>query len=279
MKKQIRHILRWTISLTANLLILGIFCTNSNAQTEPLNAHISDVWVVNYIVSVTGDFKKESSDPGAGDPITYYHLNRQYSGKSKMVFSPRTDDPKSSVQYPTFKDPTSEVDIKIDDFWNTLYDPVCDAYQSIEETWKAQVYGAFGDKKNAYPALLLINNEKRSYKTFFPILYFAKKNEYDIEYDKKEIENSSAGAKKVKAYPTKRLPFAMHEYPTVTSFIEKSSIIRSPSWSELKWNESFNGYSWSSEVLHPDEPLLEDVPESKDKVDIVISYNFYRIKS
>lgn len=277
MKKQIRQILRWTISLTANLLILGIFCTNSNAQTEPPNAHISDVWVVNYFVSVTGDFKKEP-EPGSGDPTVNYHLKRQYNGKSKMVFSPRTDDPKSSVLYPTFKDSATEVDIKIDDFWNTLYDPVCDAYQSIEETWKAQVYGAYGDKKKASPALLLINNEKLSYKTSFPILYFSKINEYDIEYDKKEVQNSS-GTRKVKAYPTKRLSFAMHEYPTVKGFIEKSIIVRSPGWSELKWNESFKGYSWTSEVLHPDEPLIEDVPESKDKVDIVISYNFYRIKS
>ena len=277
MNKSIRQISKIVIYLTANLLILGIFCTNSNAQTEPLNARISDVWVVNYFVSVRGDFKKEP-ETGSGDPTVYYHLNRQYSGKSKMVFSPRTDDPKSSVQYPTFKDPATEVDIKIDDFWNTLYDPVCDVFQSIEETWKAQVYGASGDKKRAVPALLLINNEKRSYKTSFPLFYLEKKNEYDIEYNKKVMENS-AGVRKMKDNSTKRLPFAMHEYPTVRGFIEKSIIIRSPGWSELKWDESFKGYSWTSEVLHPDEPLIEDAPESKDKVDILISYNFYRIKS
>ena len=81
----------------------------------------------------------------------------------------------------------------------------------------------------------------------------------------------------MKTFPPDHQSLLTYGNFNVRGFIEKYSIIRAPDWSELKWDESANIYSWSSEVLHPDEPLIHDLPESKDKVDIVISYNLIRI--
>ena len=271
MKKQIRQILRISALLFAIVQISGTFCI---AQTP--KAQQSDVLEVHYWVSVKGDFKTEG-EVGSGDPTIFYHINRQYEGAGKLVYLPRQNDPKAAVLYPQFKDPAANVHIKVDDSRKVVFDPVCEEVLSIEETWKAEVFSFIqADKKFPVPALLLINNEKLNYKTSFPILYNPNRNSKDIEHSKKEILKSASGTEKVKTFPIEYQSFVTHGYPAVKGFIENSSIIRTPDWSELQWDAESNIYSWSSEVLHPDEPLIRNVPESRDKIDIVIHYNLIK---
>ncbi len=264
----------------ASVLLSIFFCAvPALAQTEPLNAQKSDVWELHYWVAVKGDFKKEP-ELGSGDPTIFYHIKRNYEGASKLVFAARpSDNPKATLPHPMFKDPAAAVHLTINDARTTVYDPICDEVLRVEDTWKAEVYSWMGNKTLPAPALLLINNETHIYKTSFPILYSPAPNSYDIEHTRKEITNLMSGVDKVdKVYDVERQSLVTHNYPNVTGFIEHYSIIRAPDWSELKWEESFKGYSWTSEVLHPDAPLIDGVPDSKDKVDILIRYNFIRVK-
>jgi len=232
----------------------------------------TDVWQVHYWVTVEGDFKKEP-ELGSGDPTIYYHIKRRYEGTATLRFLPITGDPQSAIRYPQFKG-GSKIFISIKDFRNTIYDPICEEFQSIEEYWDADVYG-FAQNT---PTLLLINNEKRVYKTSFPILYTLSDPLGDpIVYSRKEIMNKN-GTRKVTSDKTERLPFSLHEYPKVTRILENASIIRTHSWSDIKRDAATpDSYYWLSEVLHPDEPLIPDVPESKNKVNIRVFYEFKKI--
>lgn len=271
MKKQIRQISRISALVFAIVQILGTLCI---AQTPKVQQ--SDVWEVHYWVSVKGDFKTEG-EVGSGDPTIFYHISRQYEGVAKLVYLPRQNDPKAAVLYPQFKDPSANVRIKVDNSRTVVYDPVCQEVRRIEDTWKAEVFSfTQEDGKLRVPALLLINNEKLSYKTSFPILYSPNLNSNDVEHNRKEILNLYSGEEKVITSETEYQSLVTHGYPTVKGFIEKISIIRPPDWSELKWDAEYNIYSWSSEILQPDEPLIQNVPESKDKIDIVIQYNLIK---
>lgn len=70
-----------------NVLISGVFCSNSSiAQTESPNANKDDVWELNYMVTVSGKFHIKS-ELGSGDPDIFYEIDRNYEGKSKLVFT------------------------------------------------------------------------------------------------------------------------------------------------------------------------------------------------
>lgn len=92
--------------------------------------------------------------------------------------------------------------------------------------------------------------------------------------------------------PVQHLQYPDYGYlPTVNGYIEENDVIvHTLAWSELKKRNSFTWISgvatldtrdrliWVSEELHPDEPLIKGVPESKDKVTITIKYVLKRIK-
>ena len=261
--------------MMASLLILGIFNARSafGQANEPL-AKNTDVWSLEYRVSVKGEFEKEP-ELGSGNPTIFYHINRVYEGSAKLVFLHIPERPLSDIVNPQFKDPAARVHIKIDDFVNTVYDPVCDAYDTIEETWKGEVWSwVTGDTKQQAPALLLIDNGQRNYKTYFPLVYFPASNKaYEINYLK--VKYSYPGRKLQPAgTESKRLPIALYGVPNVKGFLKNDSMIRTPLWTEL--NEDGARFTWLSDILHPDEPLVEGVPDSKDKVNVIIYYSLKR---
>jgi hypothetical protein len=265
-----RRILVWT-----SVLFVSIFLMAQTAvpQTNTGLTRTTDVWRVDYHVSVTGDFSKE---PELGDdgPSIFYHIKREYTGRATLVYLPKTGDPKSATLYPQFKDPTARVRIKIDDLIRTIYPVICDEYQSKEESWHADVDSLTGDQTNRYPALLMIYNDQLRYKTSFPILYLDTGSTFKgIEH--KTVEFKNPGRKETRSN-FERLGFTTHQFPSVKGYIEHDSIIRSPWWAEL--NETDGTFSWLSPILHPDVPLIDDIPESKDKVNILIHYAFTKVK-
>jgi hypothetical protein len=270
---------KFATCLFSSLLISGIvLAASASARTGDPISQKGDVWQARYWVTVLGDFKREP-EVGSGGPTIFYHIKRRYDGKAKLVFEPKPGDPNSGTRYPLFKGPF-EISIKVDDFVNTIYDVICDEYQSVEQTWKADVSSIFGSKVTA-AALLLINNEKRTFKISLPLLYLPDDESMSdkIKYTKTEILHLRGGVKKEKTFPAERKSFLTHEYPTVRGFLEKTSILRTPDWSELKKDvHTPDSYYWLSEELHPDEPLLPNVPESKDGVNIRIFYEFRKIK-
>ena len=274
MRKQIRQISKIAAWIMASVLILELFpAIPAFAQADEPLAQKTDVWSLDYRVSVKGDFKKEP-ELGSGNPMVFYHINRVYEGKSKLVFAPNATDPLSATKYPSFKDPAAQVHIKIDDFWKTIYDPVCGAFDTIEDTWKGDVFSwVTGDPTHNAPALLLINNGLNNYKTSFPLLYTPNIKSYEIEHLKLKYSNPGR-----KQQSTERSSTTIHLYqiPKVNGFLENHSITHTTWWAGLKKNEG-DSFSWISDILHPDEPLIPEVPDSKDKVNIIIYYSFKRI--
>ena len=249
------------------LMAINFYAVSTFAQTDAPLARTRDVWKVNYYVSVTGVFSKEP-EVGEDGPSVFYHIKRTYEGKATLNYEPRAGDPKAAALYPMFKDPATRVRITINDFINTIYPPVCDEYKSIEETWTADVDSITGDEKSRYPALLMVYNQQLSYKISFPLLYFGSRSFKEIEYKKTEFSNPG---RKVTNSTAQRLGFETHQYPNVKGYIEHDIIIRAPWWAELK--EEGGVYSWLSPILHPDNPLIDGVPESKDNVNILIHYS------
>jgi hypothetical protein len=274
MKKQIRRNYSLTRWLTAGVLILGFFYLPSViAQTGPPLATKDDVWKVFYMVTVKGDFIVEP-ELGSGGPVVKYHIDRQYKGESEMVFLPIVKETQSSRQKPQFKGKSKNLDVKIDDSIKSSTDPECTSYTTSEENWKAD----FIVYETDYPTLLLINNETLTYKTSFPILANPDEKVMGSQIEYHKLELTITGPEKLEnSRIDKKETFNLHEYPNVPGFIERNSIIRSPSWSELKKIDGLNGFNWTStEDLHPDKPIFPNVPESRDQVNIVISYTFYK---
>jgi hypothetical protein len=244
-------------------------------QTISPLAKTTDVWMVFYHVSVTGDFSKEPAI-GEDGPSVFYHINRTYDGKATLTYLPRDGDPKAAAVYPQFKDPESQIHIVINDLIRRIYPVVCDAYQSKEESWTADVDSLNGVQDKRYPALLKIFNDQLRYKTSFPILYFEiKKPGYMPPITHKTEEFTNPGLKKTKSN-TEYIGFATHQFPKIKGYIEHDSIMRDAWWAEL--NDADGAYSWLSPILHPDEPVIYGVPESKDKVNILIHYSFTKVK-
>ena len=65
--------------------------------------------------------------------------------------------------------------------------------------------------------------------------------------------------------------------PSVSGFIKDGTIQQTIEWSKLK--DEGNSFSWTSDVLRPDKPLFDNVPDSKDKVGIVITYDITRVNN
>lgn len=266
-------------NITNRILLFSLFaiCLVYSAFSQPVPkapiSQMSDVWQVNYRVLVKGEFTIEP-ELGSEGPTIFYHLKREYNGKANLRFEPKASDPRSGITKPLFKDPASSIHIEINDFIHTIYPVICDEFKSIEERWTADVYTMFGDEKMPSPGLLLIDNQTRNYKTSFPLLYTAPLNIYDIHY--KRAEFNHPGHKETSS-SSKNLHFATHDYPNVKGYIERNSIMRTPPWSELTAHEGGH-LSWLSPILHPDAPLIEGVPESKDKVTILIHYILTKVE-
>ena len=182
MKKYILQISILTGWLMVNVL-LSIFCcaTFVFAQTESPNAHKGDVWELNYMVSVVGEFQVKS-ELGSGNPDVFYTIDRDYEGKSKLVFA------KSTEQRFAFGDSlTTLVDINIDDTRKEIGDPTCDEYLTVDETWKGEMSTLTGNPKFHPFSQLLIDNLKGNYKTSFHIMHVPNPKQYDIDHTKTEI--------------------------------------------------------------------------------------------
>lgn len=160
MKKRIRQILKITAYLVATFLTLTIICPNSSlSQTKPPNAQKSDIWELNYMVSVSGSFHVKP-ELGSGDPDVFYEIDRTYEGKAKLVFT------KSNAQRFVFADPsTTQVDIHIDDTRKEISDLTCEEYLTVDEKWGGKMSTLTGNPKFHPLSQLLIDNEKRNYKT------------------------------------------------------------------------------------------------------------------
>ena len=92
--------------------------------------------------------------------------------------------------------------------------------------------------------------------------------------------------KKVTTHPVEHLRYPEYgDLPNVKGYIEENKvIIHTLDWSKLFKRDNFTWVShvlkldmrdrliWVSEELRPDNPLIEGVSESKDKVKIIIKY-------
>ncbi|MCC7308434.1 MAG: hypothetical protein IT173_12780 [Acidobacteria bacterium] len=230
-----------------------------------------DVWKVDYRVLVTGDFSVEP-EIGSEGPTIYYHIKREYLGRATLRYDPKAG---GSVTSPVFKNPNSSVRIKINDFIHSIYPVICEEYESTEEFWTADVDTTFGDDK-PIPALLLIDTKAKAYKTSFPILYIDDPESMSDKLVYKKTQYKNPGRKVKESPPDERFPFVMHDYPNVKGYIEGKSIRRAAPLSELTQHPE--GYlTWLSPVLHPDKPLYEGVPDSKDKVYILIHFAIKKV--
>jgi hypothetical protein len=290
MKKQIRQILMFSASLMSNIIILGIFCTNSTfAQTEPPNANKSDVWEVDYMVTVRGKFQVKP-ELGSGDPDVFYKIDRTYEGKSRLVYL------KSNSEGLLFENLT-DVIIHIDDTREEIGDPTCDEYLTVHERWSGDMSTSKGNPKYLPSAQLIIDNRKRNYLTFFQLFYAPNKNQNDILYRKVSMIHSKGGETKMVDFPLiKKLRYDDYgKLPKVKGYISNAdAIVHTRDWSELKKRDDLSPNSqiltldmrvdtrdrlvWVSEALHPDEPLIPGVSESKDKVTVFIKYALKRVK-
>lgn len=265
----------WLVSCLMIFLSLSAL-----AQTKSPIALKSDSWSLTYSVSAIGDFTVEP-ELGKEGPVINYHINRTYTGELMPRYqSYGTDSSETARDYLTFKDPRTSLKIKIDDFVHTIYDPICNEYDSIEEKWKANFYNnADSNDHSSQPGMLLFDNVKFTYSLAFPIKYSGAENRDDakITYTKKVIHHSPNGSK-VTDSPPKLLSLSSHNYPTVKGFIENGSVSRSAvKWSEFEWDEKNEMWMWNSPVLYPDVPLIDGVPESK-QVGIIIVFLLKKIK-
>ncbi len=282
-----KHILQISKIAVYLMATIATFATNSITQTESPNAQQNDIWELNYMVSVSGDFKV-ASELGSGNPDVLYKIDREYEGKSKLVFS------KTTEQRFVFGDSaTTQVDIHIDDTRKEIGDPTCDEYLTVDETWKGEMSTLTGNPKFHPFSQLMIDNRKSNYKTSFHIMYLPNPKQYDIDHTKIEIIKTKTDIiKKVTQHPVQHLKFPDYgDLPNVKGYIEENKvIIHTLNWSQLKKRENFTWISnvskldtrdrliWVSEELYPDEPLIAGVPESKDKVTILIKYALKRVK-
>ena len=287
MKKYILQISRWTGWLMVNVL-LSIFCCTTFvfAQTESPNAQKGDVWELNYMVSVFGKFQVKP-ELGSGNPDVFYTIDRNYEGKSKLVFI------KSTEQRFLFGDSTTtQVDIHIDDTRQEIGDPTCDEYLTVDETWKGEMSTLTGSPKFHPFSQFQIDNQKSNYKTSFHIMHVPNPKQYDIDHTRMEIMKTKTGAtKKVTNHPVQHLQYPDYgDLPNVNGYIEENKVIvHTLDWSQLKKRDNFTWSSkvsnldmrdrliWVSEELHPDAPLIEGVPESQNGVTIIIKYALKRI--
>jgi hypothetical protein len=284
-----KHILQISKIAVYLMATIATFATNSITQTESPNAQQNDIWELNYMVSVSGDFKV-AAELGSGNPDVFYKIDRKYEGKSKLVFS------KTTEQRFVFGDSaTTQVDIHIDDTRKEIGDPTCDEYLTVDETWKGEMSTLTGNPKFHPFSQLMIDNRKSNYKTSFHIMYQPNPKQYDIDHTKIEIIKTKTDTiKKVTSHPVQHLEFSDYgDLPNVKGYIEENKvIIHTLDWSQLKKREKFTWVSkvanldtrdrliWTSAELelHPDEPLIEGVPESKDGVTIFITYALKRVK-
>lgn len=257
-------------------LTLAILLTTglTAAQTLAPIADKSDRWNVFWRVSVKGDFTVEP-EVGTEGPFVAYTISREYEGKAIIGLAAAFDQPTITVGALLFKNIAPNVTITINDSKRTYTDPICGDYGSVRETWKGIGYS----DTNGNPlgsALLLINNQKLQYKFNFPLEYNERKYSDPVEHRTIYTSHFRTGEQKETGNTSRNLPLALFPPPNIKGYIEKGvSLIRSADWSELKPAASGNGsLSFVSEILHPDEPLIDGVPESKDKVNVIIYFNF-----
>ncbi len=292
MKKQIRRISKGVVWLMGFVLISGILYPHQAiAQTSASAAQKNDSWELNYKVHVWGDFSIEP-ELGSGDSTVRYKIDREYEGKSKLIFNKE-----SGSRFEFLDLSTTEVYIKINDERTTYGDPVCQEYSNVKETWKGETSTSLGNPKYHPSSQLIIDNEKKIYKTSFHLFHAPNYKQYDIDYEKEETVKTSTGGggddpvKNIIKSPVQHLSIDGFFVPNVTDFIKDTRIIHTFTWSEVKERESnFTWVShvsrlampgrmvWVSDTLHPDEPLFKGVPETKDKVDIIITYAIKKVK-
>jgi hypothetical protein len=290
-KKQALPVSIITAYVMAHVLSLSILCPNSSAQTAAPNAQQRDVWELNYMVTFKGKFHVKQ-ELGSGAPDVIYKIDRTYEGKSRLVFA------KSSAEGLFFEDlSTTEVTIHIDDTREEIGDTICDEYPYVTERWSGDMSTSTGDPKYRSGARLLINNRTRRYATFFQLFYVAKKTQKDILYRKIELLQSKGGGVKLANDPVvQRLRYLDYgDLPSVKGYVNNyDAIVHTPDWSDLKRSDELSPASqiltldmqgntpdrlfWISEPLHPDEPLIEGVPESKDQVTVIVKYGLTRIR-
>lgn len=283
MQKEIRQLSRFASWFLATVTLLGMICPpRTVAQAGSPITQLGDVWELNYLVSVFGTFTVEP-ELGSGNPTVTYDIDRVYEGRARLVRA------KSVGQRFVFGDPsTTEVDIQIDDKRKAIGDPTCEEYEITNETWIGEMSTLTGLAKYRPFSQLSIDNENRVYKTSFHIFYSPNKNQYDIDHTKVTEVKSAVGTKAVKPFPVEHLRYPDYGHlPNVKGHIEQNKIVvHSFPWSELKKRDNFtwprldtrDRLTWVSEELHPDEPLINGVPESKEKVTIFIRYALKRIK-
>ncbi len=253
----------------SGFLAIILLALSAAAQSNSPQGKQGDIWKVGYRVSVEGDFSTKP-EPGKEGPTVFYHIKRIYTGTAKLSFSNKHSNP--NLDAPLFKDPHAAVRIEVDDFVNSLEDPTCDEYESSESSCKG--LGLDSDAMFPVPALLMIDNTDKLIKTSFPILFISPSDRSfgDVECISQNFDNPGhkPNGKPIK----KELPFSSFDPPAVGGFIKDGSIQQTLDWSKLK-SEGIS-LTWTSGVLHPDQPLIDGVPESKDQVGIVITYDITR---
>ena len=251
-------------SFTAGIL----FPHGAFGQSTPPFPKRGDVFKVHYVVSLIGEFSKVP-EPGKDLPTTFFHLKRIFTGNAKISFSGNSKDPK--IDAPLFNAPRAVVDVDINDFAETVFSPICGEYETVEAKCKGTASNN-NESIFAVPAIMLFNNNLGSFSTSFPLVYTQSAPNKGIPCTTQAYDNP--GHEPSGKAEIKNQPVGFFKPPNVAGFIEDGKIHHKLEWSKLK--QDGNSMSWMSDVLNPDKPLVEGVPDSKDNVHIIISYEITR---
>lgn len=270
--KGVKDRFRSSYGITA--LVIGSFAAvilfphGAFGQSTPPLPKRGDVVKVHYVVSLIGEFAKVP-EPGKDLPTTFFHLKRIFTGDAKLSFAGNSKDPKFDA--PLFDAPRAVVDVDIDDFAETVFSPICGEYETVEAKCKGNA------SNNSYsiftsPAFVLFDNFHGTFSTSFPLVYSQAAPNQGIPCTTQAYDNP--GHEPNGKAEIKNQPVSFFEPPNVAGFIADGKIQHKLGWSKVK--QDGNSMSWISDILNPDKPLVEGVPDSKDNVHIIISYELTR---
>ncbi len=281
MKKQIQQDSKCVAWLITIILVSVIFCPfqalaqNGNPVTQP-----SDVWYVNYTVTIKGSGIIEP-EPGTGEPTIYWKVDRNYSGIATLadgkLFNKGSENAAAdlkAMRFVRFKSDSPKMDVKIDDYIILKNEEdVCDILTKTldKRTWEADVKGLGVSK---FDTSLTFDNQKHTYNVSLPIALNAVDS--DLLLFRRTLETSKTprfGAATVinKLLDERKYSIFDLKFPRIFDLIEDNRI-RHNDDVPLKY---VNGaYEWTSKEETVHDVIFSNKIDVEDKVKLQVFYRF-----
>lgn len=289
MKNQNQQNSKISFFLMIGFVVTIICCPfQSFAQNARMIAEPDDVWELSYTVSIKGSGAVEP-DPG-GDGLTiFWGIDRYYSGVVPLTTKGRWQNasfsaadkktnrgilllPKSlDLKLDKHSKSPNSLWVKVKDYYETYLPKDCPC-EGLMETRNRKNWDQQAEETVVVGDLSIeIDNKLKTFSVTIPFRPSSTNKNLTIT-EKRTIDRSSkecgqpAHEEKVEKPIKTNIGFP----PEVKDLIVLGKIQREND--SLKITND-GGYFWSSDIFHPDEPLIEGIPDSKDKVEIKVSYS------